>query len=181
VQAGSRPDRWVQVAQPCLTPRWPTQRPPMLYARLGAPSLASHHPAERPPRRATGGFGLRWRPSIWCLVARGTSATAGPAVAVGSDGYAISGASSPHGASGKSAAPYVLPRHPTEVDRRDIQHYAMRDALSAEYLSPLRHPLLILDVGCGTGQWAFELCAQFPEAVVVGLDIEPSKPERPTN
>ena len=75
----------------------------------------------------------------------------------------------------------MLPRHPTEVDRLDIQHYAMRDALGAEYLSPLRHPLLILDVGCGTGQWAFELCPQFPEAVVVGLDIEPSKPERPTN
>lgn len=88
-----------------------------------------------------------------------------------------------HADSGRSNSgdAYVLPRHQTEVDRLDVQHYAMRDALGANYLSTLRHPLLILDVGCGTGQWAFELCAHFPEAVVIGLDLEPSKPERPTN
>lgn len=88
-----------------------------------------------------------------------------------------------HADSGRSNSgdAYVLPRHPTEVDRLDVQHYAMRDALGANYLSPLGRPLLILDVGCGTGQWAFELCARFPEAVVIGLDLEPSKPERPTN
>ena len=28
-----------------------------------------------------------------------------------------------------------------------------------------------LDVGCGTGQWAFEICDQFPDVVVVGLDL----------
>ena len=76
---------------------------------------------------------------------------------------------------------YVLPRHPTEVDRLDIQHYAMRDALGANYLAPLAYPALLLDVGCGTGQWAFELCAQFPEAMVIGLDLESSKPEQPAN
>ena len=55
VEAGSRPDRRVQVAQLCLTPRWPTQRPPTRFARLAAPSLASRHPAERPSRP-----GHRW-------------------------------------------------------------------------------------------------------------------------
>ncbi len=49
------------------------------------------------------------------------------------------------------------------------------------YLAPLGYPALILDVGCGTGQWAFELCAQFPNAMVVGLDLEPSKPKQPIN
>jgi len=76
---------------------------------------------------------------------------------------------------------YVLPRHPAEIDRLDVQHYAMRDALGANYLAPLASPALVLDVGCGTGQWAFELCAQFSGAMVVGLDLEPSKPQRPTN
>jgi SAM-dependent methyltransferase len=88
-----------------------------------------------------------------------------------------------HADSGRSNSgdAYLLPRHPTEVDRLDVQHYAMRDALGANYPSPLGHPRLILDVGCGTGQWAFELCAQFAEALVIGLDLQPSKPERPNN
>jgi SAM-dependent methyltransferase len=78
-------------------------------------------------------------------------------------------------------AAYVLPRHPTEFDRLDVQHYAMRDALAANYLAPIERPNRILDVGCGTGQWAYEVCHQFPEAMVIGLDLEPSKPERPAN
>lgn len=81
----------------------------------------------------------------------------------------------------QSAPNYVLPRHPTEVDRLDVQHYAMREALAANYLAPIERPERILDVGWGTGQWAYELCQQFPEAIVVGLDLEPSKPERPAN
>lgn len=71
---------------------------------------------------------------------------------------------------------YILPRHQSEIDRLDIQHYAMRDALQRNYLAPLDKPVAILDVGCGTGQWAFELCADRPEAMVVGLDLAPSKP-----
>lgn len=81
----------------------------------------------------------------------------------------------------QNAAHYLLPRHATEVDRLDVQHYAMREALTANYLAPIERPERILDVGCGTGQWAYELCQQFPEAIVVGLDLEPSKPERPAN
>jgi SAM-dependent methyltransferase len=76
---------------------------------------------------------------------------------------------------------YVLPRHPTEVDRLDVQHYALREALGANYLAPVQRPALVLDVGAGTGQWAYELCAEFPEAQVVGLDLEPSKPGAPAN
>jgi SAM-dependent methyltransferase len=36
-------------------------------------------------------------------------------------------------------------------------------------------------VGCGTGQWGFELAREFPEALVVGLDLVASKPDRPAN
>jgi SAM-dependent methyltransferase len=80
-----------------------------------------------------------------------------------------------------SDATYMLPRHHTEIDRLDIQHYALRAALRGNHLAPLGQPARILDVGSGTGQWAYDLCAEFPEALVVGLDLHPSKPGRPGN
>jgi len=70
---------------------------------------------------------------------------------------------------------YIVPPHPTEVDRLDVQHYALRGALGRNYVAPLEQPARILDVGTGTGQWAFDLCAEFADALVVGLDLEPSK------
>jgi SAM-dependent methyltransferase len=76
---------------------------------------------------------------------------------------------------------YVLPRHPAEIDRLDVQHYALRETLLANYLAPIERPARILDVGSGTGQWAFDVCAEFPGAFVIGLDVEPSKPAAPPN
>jgi SAM-dependent methyltransferase len=76
--------------------------------------------------------------------------------------------------------PYLIPRHAGEVDRLDLQHYAFREALRANYLAPVRSPRLVLDAGAGTGQWGFELCEEFPEAHVVGLDLVPGKPRHPT-
>jgi SAM-dependent methyltransferase len=35
---------------------------------------------------------------------------------------------------------------------------------------------MVLDVGCGTGQWAAEIDQQFPEATVVGLDLQQPRP-----
>jgi SAM-dependent methyltransferase len=76
---------------------------------------------------------------------------------------------------GRSDVAYFLPHRADEIDRLDVQHYALRAALGANYLAPLEHPAEILDVGCGTGQWAYELCAEFPAALVVGFDLQPSK------
>jgi ubiquinone/menaquinone biosynthesis C-methylase UbiE len=81
------------------------------------------------------------------------------------------------GEDGGPDRPYVLPRHPAEVDRLDLQHYAFRHLLRGNYLAPIRGPCDILDVGSGTGQWAYEMCEEFPEALVVGCDLEPSKGE----
>jgi SAM-dependent methyltransferase len=75
----------------------------------------------------------------------------------------------------------VFPRHPSEIDRLDIQHYALREAFGANYLAPIQRPAWVLDVGCGSGQWAFDLCSEFPKALAVGLDLVPSKPEHPEN
>ncbi len=79
-----------------------------------------------------------------------------------------------------SSASYLFPRHPGEIDRLDIQHYAMREALGANYLAPVEAPERILDTGCGTGQWGFEMCGEFPDARVVGLDLVAGKPQRPS-
>jgi ubiquinone/menaquinone biosynthesis C-methylase UbiE len=70
--------------------------------------------------------------------------------------------------------PYLLPRHASEVDRLDVQHYALRETLGVNHLAPIEPPRRALDVGCGTGQWAFELCKRHPGALVVGLDLVPS-------
>lgn len=75
--------------------------------------------------------------------------------------------------------PYLIPRHAGEVDRLDLQHYAFREALHANYLAPIGRPRLVLDAGAGTGQWGFELCEEFPEARVVGVDLVPGKPRHP--
>jgi SAM-dependent methyltransferase len=37
----------------------------------------------------------------------------------------------------------------------------------------------MLDVGCGTGQWAYEMCEEFPRATVIGIDLVSSKPGPP--
>ena len=76
---------------------------------------------------------------------------------------------------------YLFPRHPSEVDRLDVQHYALREALGANYLAPVGRPAVVLDVGTGTGQWAYDLCRKFPDALVIGLDLEPSKAGAPPN
>lgn len=75
----------------------------------------------------------------------------------------------------------MLPRHPADIDRLDLQHYALRAALQGNYVAPVDNPRSILDVGSGTGQWAYDLCEEFPDALVVGFDVEPSKPGRPPN
>ena len=71
--------------------------------------------------------------------------------------------------------PYLLPMDLGEVNRLDFQHYVLRAILRGNYLAPIQQPRRILDVGCGTGQWAFELARQFPQAEVIGFDLEPAK------
>jgi SAM-dependent methyltransferase len=74
---------------------------------------------------------------------------------------------------------YLLPRHVSEIDRLDVQHYAFRDAIGANYRAPIGVPARVLDVGSGTGQWGFEIAEEFPGSFVVGLDLVSGKRERP--
>jgi ubiquinone/menaquinone biosynthesis C-methylase UbiE len=69
-------------------------------------------------------------------------------------------------------AEYMLPKDEGEINRLDFQHYMLRQALRANFLAPVRSPASILDVGCGTGRWPVEMARAFPDARVVGLDLE---------
>jgi SAM-dependent methyltransferase len=76
---------------------------------------------------------------------------------------------------------YLFPRHPGEIDRLDVQHYALRLTIGANYVAPIAAPRAILESGSGSGQWAHELCRQFPAALVAGIDVRPGKDDRPPN
>ena len=82
-------------------------------------------------------------------------------------------------------APYVLPSDEQEINRLDFQHYMLRLALKGNYAAPLDRPASILDVGSGTGRWALEMAAVFPQANIVGTDLVAPKaeglPEMPRN
>jgi SAM-dependent methyltransferase len=70
----------------------------------------------------------------------------------------------------------ALPWVPTAFGRFDELHRVLRSVMGGNHLAPLVEPGSILDVGCGTGQWAYEMCDEFPEARVVGIDLRPCKP-----
>lgn len=76
-------------------------------------------------------------------------------------------------------APYMLPADDAEVNRLDFQHYMLRYAFRGNFVAPIRRPRSILDVGCGTGRWAREVATVFPEAGVVGVDLNPPPTESP--
>ncbi len=66
---------------------------------------------------------------------------------------------------------YIGPKDATGDQFLDFQHFIVRRVLGGNHQSPLRQPQRILDAGCGTGRWAVEMAAEFPGALVVGLDL----------
>jgi hypothetical protein len=48
---------------------------------------------------------------------------------------------------------------------------ALRRLLGGHILAPVAQPRQLLDVGTGTGIWAFEMQALFPHALIVGVDV----------
>lgn len=68
---------------------------------------------------------------------------------------------------------YLMPREPREVNRLDLQHYALRELLGTNHLAPISEPRSVLDVGAGTGQWGVDMSREFPRALVVGADQPP--------
>ena len=70
-----------------------------------------------------------------------------------------------------AGAPYLLPKDLAENNRLDFQHYVIRYALNGNFVVPIQRPRAILDVGSGTGRWAREMAAQFPDASIIGVDL----------
>ncbi|KAI8627801.1 S-adenosyl-L-methionine-dependent methyltransferase [Xylariaceae sp. FL1651] len=65
-----------------------------------------------------------------------------------------------------------VPFDKKEQQRMEIQHRLYRHCLNGS-LTATRIPLdvkYILDLGCGTGLWPFEMAARYPQARIVGMD-----------
>ena len=79
---------------------------------------------------------------------------------------------------------YLLPKDKEEEYRLNFQHYALFHAIGSHYVAPISEQVrLILDVGTGTGVWPSEMAALFPQAQVIGVDIDPAsfKADPPEN
>jgi Methylase involved in ubiquinone/menaquinone biosynthesis len=70
--------------------------------------------------------------------------------------------------------PYAFPKDLGEVNRLDFQHYLLNQAIKTNHVAHIspQNTTNILDLGCGTGRWALEMSAEFPQAQIIGLDIE---------
>jgi ubiquinone/menaquinone biosynthesis C-methylase UbiE len=66
---------------------------------------------------------------------------------------------------------YIFGESEGEISRLDLQHYMFRWEFGGDFMAPLGSPQSILDVACGTGRWARDLARQFPQAAVIGFDI----------
>jgi SAM-dependent methyltransferase len=72
-------------------------------------------------------------------------------------------------------AEYLLPKDNEEGLRLNFQHQAMYLTLGNHYLAPIPPTVrTILDIGTGTGIWCCEMARLFPEALVLGLDLDPA-------
>ena len=71
---------------------------------------------------------------------------------------------------------YWLPKDREEAFRLNFQHHALLHAIGSLYVAPITPTTrLILDVGTGTGIWAVEMARQFPNAQVIGVDVDPAQ------
>lgn len=59
-----------------------------------------------------------------------------------------------------------------EISRLDFEHYLLRQTLQGDYVAPIGQPQRILDVGCGTGRWTHDMSLRFPQADIVGFDLD---------
>lgn len=72
---------------------------------------------------------------------------------------------------------YLLPNDETEQERLQLCHKIWSLLLNDEpWKVPLEHPQKVLDIGCGTGDWAIMIGEQFPSATVIGTDLSPIQP-----
>ncbi|CAG8627556.1 632_t:CDS:2, partial [Dentiscutata erythropus] len=71
---------------------------------------------------------------------------------------------------------YPYPIDDEETDRLHLQHFWTRYIWQSNFSAPIeplltQHEPTILDIGCGAASWSFEMCSNYPNANIVGLDI----------
>ncbi|PVH70692.1 S-adenosyl-L-methionine-dependent methyltransferase, partial [Cadophora sp. DSE1049] len=72
--------------------------------------------------------------------------------------------------------PYWAPNDEREQDRVDLSNHLWNLILPGLFLSPIRNPQSILDLGTGTGIWAIDVADEYPSAKVLGTDLSPIQP-----
>lgn len=71
--------------------------------------------------------------------------------------------------------PPHLPLYPPSVPvwrqlRPPLEFHLLRYAQVPTFLAPLTAPQVVVDIGCGSGQWMHSMGQIFPQATIVGLD-----------
>ncbi|EJT99639.1 S-adenosyl-L-methionine-dependent methyltransferase [Dacryopinax primogenitus] len=80
-------------------------------------------------------------------------------------------------------APYAIPNDDSEWQRLTDMHTGLKAFLGGvNTKAPLGTPKDILELGAGSGIWAFEMAEQYPEAKVTAVDISPvNETHKPAN
>jgi ubiquinone/menaquinone biosynthesis C-methylase UbiE len=72
---------------------------------------------------------------------------------------------------------YPLPNDAAEQHRLKLFHHIWYMLMNSKLCKmPLYDPQMVLDVGCGTGDWAIDMGDCYPSAVVIGTDLSPIQP-----
>lgn len=83
---------------------------------------------------------------------------------------------------------YMGPVDDEELDRLDIFHKFF--SITREYMGigqlhagslPPDRPIRVLDLGCGTGIWCIDMAKAYPNAHVIGWDLNDTQPQPHTN
>lgn len=71
-----------------------------------------------------------------------------------------------------------MPNDEVEQDRLDMQHHSYLIIFGGElYRAPLGKVDHVLDIGCGTGQWAMTFADMHPDATITATDLSPIQPD----
>ncbi|KAI9595848.1 S-adenosyl-L-methionine-dependent methyltransferase [Syncephalis fuscata] len=74
------------------------------------------------------------------------------------------------------ATPYPLPSDNEQLEVMDQMHFHLKQILHNNYVTKLKKPSSVLDVGTGSGAWLLEMASEFPNTRCVGIDISDVQP-----